>query len=64
MLTVIADALPLPSKRFQAVLLLGLITLGVGLLAFRSIDDLDYGIHVGTGRWIIQHGRVPLTDPL
>jgi tetratricopeptide (TPR) repeat protein len=63
MLTVISDALPLPSKRFQAVLLLGLIILGVGLLAFRSIDDLDYGIHVGTGRWIIQHGRVPITDP-
>ncbi len=63
MLTVIADALPLPSKRFQAVSLVGLVLLGVGLLAFRSIDDLDYGIHIGTGRWILQHGRVPVTDP-
>lgn len=63
MLTLIADALPLPSKRSQAISLVGLVLLGVGLLAFRSIDDLDYGIHVGTGRWILQHGRVPITDP-
>jgi hypothetical protein len=63
MLTVLADALPFPSKRYQAVLLFGLILLGVGLLAFRSIDDLDYGIHIGTGRWILQNGRVPTTDP-
>lgn len=33
------------------------------LLSFRSIDDLDYGIHMATGRWILKHGTVPETDP-
>ena len=46
----------------NTLLLLGLLTLAA-LLSFRSIDDLDYGIHIATGRWIIKNGAVPTTDP-
>ena len=63
MLNVLADIIPIPSRRLQAVSIVGLVLLVVGLFAFRSIDDLDYGIHIGTGRWILQNGRVPITDP-
>ena len=40
-----------------------MVILSAALLSFRSIDDLDYGIHVATGRWILEHGTVPRTDP-
>ena len=50
------------ARRTYLALSCGLLLL-VGLLSFRSIDDLDYGIHVATGRWILQNGTVPATDP-
>lgn len=43
-------------------LALGIVLLAA-LLSFRSIDDLDYGIHVATGRWMLANGTVPTTDP-
>jgi tetratricopeptide (TPR) repeat protein len=43
--------------------LAALLLLATGLLAFRSVDDLDYGIHVATGRWILANGEVPRLDP-
>lgn len=58
-----SKALPLPSSGAQGRLLLGVIMAATALLAFRSIDDLDYGIHVGTGLWILKNGKVPTTDP-
>jgi hypothetical protein len=59
----VSEALPLPSRGTQGGWLVGVLMVATALLAFRSIDDLDYGIHVGTGRWILQNGRVPSTDP-
>ncbi len=32
-------------------------------LALQPAVDPDLGWHLGTGRWIIENGRVPLTDP-
>lgn len=55
--------LPIPSRVRQGRILCGLLMLATALLAFRSIDDLDYGIHIGTGRWILKNGKVPTTDP-
>lgn len=57
------EELPLPSRGTQGRILCGLLMLATALLAFRSIDDLDYGIHIGTGRWILKNGKVPTTDP-
>ncbi len=42
-----------------AAVLLGLL----GVLAWRSIVDVDFGIHVAGGRWIAENGRVPELDP-
>jgi hypothetical protein len=39
------------------------IILLAALFSFRSINDLDYGIHIATGRWILDNGEVPLKDP-
>ncbi len=61
--TKISEALPLPPRGAQGRWLVAVLMVATALLAFRSIDDLDYGIHVGTGRWILQNGRVPSTDP-
>ena len=44
------------------LLSLGVLVL-VGLFSYRSVHDLDYGIHLATGRWILQKGMVPITDP-
>ena len=35
----------------------------VGVSSWRSIADLDYGIHLAGGRWIVSQGWVPSTDP-
>lgn len=44
----------------QACIAVGLLAL---TLAFRTIDDLDLGTHLATGRWLLQHAEVPRTDP-
>lgn len=49
-------------QSYVSALAWGVIAL-VALFSFRSINDLDYGIHIATGRWIIDNGRVPLKDP-
>lgn len=33
------------------------------LLAINPIRSYDYFWHLATGRWIVEHGAVPLTDP-
>lgn len=58
-----SQALPLPSRGVQVRALVVVLMAATALLAFRSIDDLDYGIHLGTGRWILKNGKVPTTDP-
>jgi hypothetical protein len=40
-----------------------LLLLLVAALAWRSVVDLDFGIHIASGRWILQNGRVPDLDP-
>lgn len=50
------------TRAHYPVLSIGLLLL-VCLFSYRSIHDLDYGIHVATGRWILEKGRVPTTDP-
>lgn len=50
------------AKRLHIVLIAGSLLLAA-VLSFRSIDDLDYGIHIATGRWILKNGTVPTTDP-
>lgn len=57
------EALPWPSERARGRILLAMLVLLTALLSFRSIEDLDYGIHLGTGRWILQNGKVPTNDP-
>ena len=59
----LSKSLPLPSLKVQGRVLVVVLMIAVALLAFRSVDDLDYGIHIGTGRWILKNGRVPTTDP-
>lgn len=56
------DPMPLSTKRLHLLLVSGVIGLAA-IFSFRSIDDLDYGIHLATGRWILQNGTVPSTDP-
>lgn len=34
------------------------------LLALRKIDDFDTWWHMAAGRWIVQNGSIPATDPL
>jgi hypothetical protein len=51
------DASPLGS-RLGAGALLGLLA----LLAWRSVVDIDVGLHLAGGRWIAEHARVPTTD--
>lgn len=57
------QGLPLPSRDALGRIVSALLLLATALLAFRTIDDLDYGIHIGTGRWILRNGKVPTTDP-
>jgi tetratricopeptide (TPR) repeat protein len=56
------DPLQPAAKRLHIILIAGALLLAA-ILSFRSIDDLDYGIHIATGRWILQNGAVPTTDP-
>jgi hypothetical protein len=35
----------------------------LALLAWRSVVDVDVGIHLAGGRWIAEHGAVPDLDP-
>lgn len=50
------------NRSLAPLLFVALILFSV-LLSFRSISSLDYGIHIATGRWILQHNQVPETDP-
>jgi hypothetical protein len=43
----------------SALVLLGLAS----ALAWRSLVDVDVGLHLAGGRWIAEHGRVPGADP-
>jgi hypothetical protein len=47
-------------------LLLALLLLGLPFLLASSpkiFEDGDVSWHIASGRWIIQHGRIPTTDP-
>ncbi|HXI11056.1 MAG TPA: hypothetical protein VNM92_00190 [Thermoanaerobaculia bacterium] len=44
--------------------LLFLVALMVfGILSIRSIASYDYFWHLASGRWIVEHGALPTTDP-
>ena len=47
--------------RARAVLIAMLALMA--LLSWRTIEDVDFGIHMASGRWIAENGRVPSTDP-
>ncbi|HJU65820.1 MAG TPA: hypothetical protein VJ596_09095, partial [Gemmatimonadaceae bacterium] len=40
---------------------LGVIVFAAGLLA--PLQDLDLGMHLATGEWIVEHRRVPMVEP-
>lgn len=48
--------------RGQRILLFGLLLVAV-LAAVAPIRSYDYFWHLATGRWIVEHGALPLTDP-
>lgn len=39
------------------------VLLATAALALRRLDDSDTWWHLAAGRWIVENGRVPLTDP-
>src|SRR4029453_3684230 len=39
------------------------LLLPLALLAWRSVVDIDVGIHLAGGRWIAEHRAVPTHDP-
>jgi hypothetical protein len=41
--------------------ILGVIVFAAGLLA--PLRDPDLGMHLATGQWIVEHGRVPMVEP-
>jgi hypothetical protein len=45
----------------QAVFLALLLLTSV--LALRNVSDRDFGIHMAGGRFVVENGRVPSTDP-
>lgn len=48
---------------FRRLLLLALVYLIPAFQALLPVEDPDLWWHLRTGQWIIEHGRVPLTDP-
>lgn len=44
-------------------LLVATVLLLAAALSVRNITDLDFGQHLATGRWILEHRAVPSTDP-
>lgn len=47
----------------QLFLVLGVAALAYALLAgLRMVMDFDLGWHLATGRWIVQHHKIPSTD--
>lgn len=57
--TVTARVLGLEASGWVLVGLLGTLF----SLALQPAVDPDLGWHLGTGRWIVQQGRIPFTDP-
>ena len=41
----------------------GLVALLAAVLAWRQEVSLDLGFHLASGRWILEHGAWPETDP-
>src|SRR4051812_22067167 len=56
-----------PMNVFARIRSLKPITLGFGvlgfLLAYKTISDFDVPWHMAAGRWMWEHGRVPVADP-
>ena len=49
--------------RLASLLLLALVCALVGLHAAHPISNPDFGWHVALGRWILEHGAVPDSEP-
>lgn len=43
--------------------LVGAVTLVAAAMALRRLDDADTWWHLASGRWIVENGTVPVTDP-
>lgn len=56
---VVRRMLYVQSSRFGLIGLALLYALAAGL---RTVGDFDLGWQLATGRWIVQHGRIPFTD--
>jgi hypothetical protein len=50
-------------RRSKGAVAAGIVLALLAVLAWRSVVDLDFGIHMASGAWIAQHGQVPQTDP-
>ena len=53
---------PLPWRLVSLLLLAG-VCAGVGLHAVHPISNPDFGWHVALGRWILEHGAIPGSEP-
>jgi len=49
--------------RLLTVTLYILVLLGVFWITLQQVESYDLWFHLATGRWIVEHGRVPRTDP-
>ncbi len=61
----VAEDIPPPTRLHWAVFFWGgltLILLFLGL-SITSLTNNDIWLHMANGRWILEHGQVPLTDP-
>jgi hypothetical protein len=58
-----ANRLAAAEKNFRQLALLALIYLLLSVHAMSPVDDPDIWWHLRTGQWIVEHGRVPFTDP-
>ncbi|MBT3222979.1 MAG: hypothetical protein HN348_28215, partial [Proteobacteria bacterium] len=54
---------PLGARLTKHHLISIILTSLIAALAWRNIVDLDFGIHLASGRWIVHNGWVPQTDP-
>ncbi len=61
--SVAAAATPDRTRRLGPALALALVLLLAGVLAWRQAPEVDFGFHLASGRYILEHRAWPRTDP-
>lgn len=59
-----ADQAPPQRQRLALGAAIGVVLLVGAALGWRLIESPDFGWHLSYARWILDHGKVPTTDPL